>query len=69
MGGRIKEIRMEFRPFAMKELEFLKELVGEERVSTGSSYLELHAVDEANNKAPLPDAVVWPKSTEESAQS
>ena len=56
---------MSFKPFTEKELNFLKELVGEERVSTGSSYLELHSVDEANNRGPLPNVVVWPKSTEE----
>jgi len=56
---------MSFKPFTEKELNFLKELVGEERVSTGSSYLELHSVDEANNKGPLPNVVVWPKSAEE----
>lgn len=56
---------MNFNPFTEKELEFLKGLVGEERVSTGQSYLELHSVDEANNKGPLPDAVVWPKNADE----
>ncbi len=56
---------MNFNPFTEKELEFLKELVGEERVSTGQSYLELHSVDEANNKGALPDVVVWPKNADE----
>ena len=56
---------MDFNPFTMKELECLRDLVGKERVSTGQSYLELHSVDEANNKGPLPEVVVWPKNAEE----
>lgn len=56
---------MNFNPFTKKELEFLKELVGEERVSTGKSYLELHSMDESYHKGYFPDVVVWPKSKEE----
>lgn len=56
---------MNFNPFTEKDLSFLKELVGAERVSTGQSYLELHSADESYHKGYLPDVVVWPKSTEE----
>jgi D-lactate dehydrogenase (cytochrome) len=56
---------MTFNPFTGGDLEFLRRLVGEGRVSTGSSNLELHAVDEAYHKGYLPDVVVWPKSREE----
>lgn len=56
---------MNFNPFTRKELEFLKKLVGEERVSTGQSNLELHSVDETYHKGFLPDVVVWPKTKEE----
>lgn len=56
---------MNFNPFTKKELEFLRDLVGEERVSIGQSYLELHSVDETYHKGYLPDVVVWPKSKEE----
>ena len=54
-----------FNPFTERDLAFLKELVGEERVSTGQSNLELHSVDETYHKGYLPDVVVWPKSKEE----
>ena len=56
---------MSFNNFAERDLAFLKKVVGEERVSTGQSYLELHSVDEANNKGSLPDVVVWPKNADE----
>ncbi len=56
---------MVFNPFTEKDLAFLKEVVGGDRVSTGQSYLELHSVDETYRKGYLPDVVVWPKTTEE----
>ena len=56
---------MNFNPFTEKELNFLNELIGRERISTGQSYLDLHSVDEANNKGPLPEVVVWPRNAEE----
>jgi len=54
-----------FNPFTERDLVFLKDLVGEERVSTGQSYLELHSADESYHKGYLPEVVVWPKSAEE----
>ena len=39
-----------------------------ERLSTGVSVRELHASDEAHMPAVLPDAVVFPESTEEVAR-
>ena len=54
-----------FNPFNQKDLEFLKKLVGEERVTTGQSYLELHSTDESYHKGYFPDVVVWPKSAKE----
>jgi len=56
---------MSFNPFTERDLVFIRELVGEERVSIGQSYLELHSADESYHKGYLPDVVVWPKSTEE----
>lgn len=35
---------MSFNPFTEKDLTFLRELVGEERIATGHSYLELLTV-------------------------
>lgn len=43
----------------------LKGIVGDEFVSTGESVLGLHSHDESYHPAVLPDAVVWPHSTEE----
>lgn len=54
-----------FNPFTEKDLAFLKKLVGEERVTTGQSYLELHSTDESYHKGYFPDVVVWPKNAEE----
>lgn len=56
---------MGFNSFTEKDLAFLRKLVGEERVSTGDSYLKLHSGDESYHKRRLPDVVVWPKSKEE----
>jgi D-lactate dehydrogenase (cytochrome) len=43
----------------------LKAIVGEPFVSTGESVLNLHSHDESYHKPSLPDAVLWPHSTEE----
>ena len=56
---------MEFHAFSERDLDFLRDLVGEERVSTGRSNLKLHSVDEIHPKGYLPDVVVWPRSVEE----
>ena len=45
----------------------LRELLGD-RLSTGSSILELHSRDEAYSKPMLPDAVAFPESTREVSQ-
>jgi len=59
---------MGFNPFTQKDLDFLKNLVGEDRVSTGQSNLELHSVDETHHRGFLPEVVVWPKTKEEVSQ-
>ena len=56
---------MNFNRLTESDLTFLKGVVGAERVSTGSSELELHSVDETYHRGYLPEAVVWPKTTEE----
>jgi len=56
---------MEFTPVTERDLAFLKRLVGEERVSTGESELALHSMDETHYRGYLPEAVVWPKNSEE----
>jgi D-lactate dehydrogenase (cytochrome) len=56
---------MAFNSFTQADLVVLKQIVGEERASTGRSYLDLHSMDETYHRGFLPDVVVWPKSTEE----
>ena len=60
-----EERRMEFSPVTERDLAFLEKLVGGERVSTGQSELTLHSMDETHHRGYLPEAVVWPKSSEE----
>lgn len=48
-------------------IQALKDLLGE-RVSTGSSVLDLHASDEAHFRPSRPDAVVFPESTDDVVQ-
>ena len=49
----------------VKDVEFLKGIVGAEWVSTGESVRDLHSHDESFHTPVLPDIVVWPHSTEE----
>jgi D-lactate dehydrogenase (cytochrome) len=51
-----------------KELEFIKSVVGPERMSTGESILDLHSKDESFHQRRKPDVVVWPVSAEEISQ-
>lgn len=48
-----------------KELEFIKSIVGPERMSQGESVLDLHSKDESFHLRKKPDLVVWPLSAEE----
>jgi D-lactate dehydrogenase (cytochrome) len=48
-------------------LDELGDLLGANRVLTGRDVLEQHGVDESFHPAAPPDAVVWPRSTEEAA--
>src|SRR5512139_2369768 len=54
-----------YNPVTEMDLVFLKEVLGTERVSVGKSELTLHSMDETYHKGFFPEAVVWPKSTEE----
>jgi len=58
---------MAFNRVTPEDLEFLKSLVGPERLSVGTSVLDLHSRDESYHRGYRPDAVVWPKETEEVA--
>ena len=56
---------MEVTMITRDDLDNLRAMVGEPFVSTGESVLNLHSHDESYHQPVLPDAVVWPHSTEE----
>jgi hypothetical protein len=47
-----------------KDLEFIRSIVGPERLSSGESILDLHSKDESFYQRRKPDAVVWPLSVQ-----
>ena len=53
---------MEYGKVTNKELEFIRSIVGPERMSTGESILDLHSKDESFHQRRKPDVVVWPLS-------
>jgi D-lactate dehydrogenase (cytochrome) len=48
-----------------RELDFIRSIVGTERMSIGESILDLHGKDESFHPKRKPDVVVWPKRAEE----
>ncbi len=48
-----------------EELSFIKKIVGQERMSTGESALDLHARDESFHPSQRPEVVVWPLCADE----
>ena len=59
---------MEYGKITDRELEFIRETVGSERMSVGESVLDLHGKDESFHERRRPDVVVWPLRTEEISQ-
>ena len=59
---------MKYGKVTNKVLEFIRSIVGPERVSIGESILELHSKDESFHQRRKPDVVVWPLSAEEISQ-
>ena len=57
-GGTMGEIR--FERITPNNLRDLEAIVGPERFSIGESILELHARDQSQHPACLPEAVAWP---------
>jgi D-lactate dehydrogenase (cytochrome) len=51
-----------------KELEFIRSIVGPERMSIGESILDLHSKDESFHQRRKPEVVVWPLSSAEISQ-
>lgn len=56
---------MEYGKLTSREIEILTHLVGQERISTGDSILELHGKDESFHQPRKPDAVIWPLNAKE----
>ena len=52
----------------VQELEFIRSIVGPDRMSQGESILDLHSKDESFHLRKKPDLVVWPLSAEEIGQ-
>jgi D-lactate dehydrogenase (cytochrome) len=50
---------------SQETLSFLTDLLGADRVSTRSADLQQHSEDESQHAGHLPDAIVWPKTTQE----
>ena len=59
---------MEYGKVTDKELEFIRSIVGPERMSIGESILDLHSKDESFHQRRRPDVVVWPLSLAEIGQ-
>lgn len=49
----------------VQDIDELKAILDESRVSTGESIKQLHSHDESHHTPVLPDVVVWPHTTEE----
>ena len=52
----------------VQEIEFIRSIVGPDRMSQGESILDLHSKDESFHLRKKPDLVVWPLSAEEISQ-
>jgi D-lactate dehydrogenase (cytochrome) len=59
---------MSYGELTKRELDFIKGIVGSERMSTGESILELHGRDESFHPSRKPDVVIWPLSAKEVTQ-
>ncbi len=59
---------MKYTKVTDQDLEFIRSLVGSDRMSTGESVLDLHSKDESFHQRRKPDVVVWPLRTEEISQ-
>lgn len=56
---------MKYRKVTSKVIEDIQSLVGDERISTGESVLDLHSKDESFHPRRRPELVVWPHTAEE----
>lgn len=63
-----KKDSLKYTKVTNKELEFIRSIVGPERLSAGESILDLHSKDESFHQRRKPDVVVWPLSAQEISQ-
>jgi D-lactate dehydrogenase (cytochrome) len=56
---------MQFNALTEKHIQRLKQLVAEDRFSTGDSNLDLHSKDQSRHPACRPEAVIWPVNKKE----
>ena len=59
---------MKYGKVTNKVLEFIRSIVGSERMSVGESVLDLHSKDESFHQKHKPELVVWPLSADEISQ-
>jgi D-lactate dehydrogenase (cytochrome) len=59
---------MEYGRVTDKEIEAIKKIVGQDRLSAGESVLDLHSKDESFHPRRKPNVVVWPLRSEEIGQ-
>ena len=64
----VEKLSMKYGKVTDRELEFIRGIVGPERMSTGESVLDLHGKDESAHPKRRPDVVVWPIRAEEISQ-
>ena len=56
---------MNFNSINEKHIKNLSKFVAADRISTGTSVLDLHAKDQSQHSAVRPEVVIWPKNPEE----
>ncbi|MBI5442284.1 MAG: FAD-binding oxidoreductase [Deltaproteobacteria bacterium] len=56
---------MPYPPITPEDLATLRRVLGETRISTGASNLDLHSRDESYHEPHRPHVVVWPRKTED----
>ncbi|MCF8061275.1 MAG: FAD-binding oxidoreductase [Deltaproteobacteria bacterium] len=56
---------MAFHRLDENDMRALESIVSPERISAGESNLHLHSMDQTHHKGYLPEAVLWPGSTDE----
>ena len=58
---------MNFNKIRAADINYIKTVIPDDRVSTGESVLDLHAKDQSQHPAIRPEVVIWPQTPEEVA--